>query len=88
MINNYNFHQPVGTNATTTRPPTTTAISTCGPIPLVLNGVPTKTFPTRLSSVGDTVEFQCSVGFNLTGSTTVVCLANGDWSPLPYCQPG
>ena len=39
------------------------------------------------TTLGNTATYSCNSGYNLVGSSTVTCLASGQWSDgAPTCQ--
>ena len=54
----------------------------CGSPPSISNGSPGT--PSNTSFRG-TVTYICNVGYTLSGSATVSCLASGNWSTTPTC---
>ncbi|XP_077864038.1 sushi, von Willebrand factor type A, EGF and pentraxin domain-containing protein 1-like, partial [Saccoglossus kowalevskii] len=64
----------------------------CGPAPAVSNAV-TLTSANRVAYknqqfvFGNSVWFDCQIGYRLEGKVVVVCNADGNWSEPPTCQP-
>lgn len=39
-------------------------------------------------AVGTVIEYSCSIGYEMVGSTELVCQPSGEWNgPVPTCQP-
>ena len=55
----------------------------CNSPPFISNGSPGT--PTR-TTYGGTVTYSCNIGYVLSGSAIVRCLASGSWSTEPTCQ--
>ncbi|XP_069128762.1 sushi, von Willebrand factor type A, EGF and pentraxin domain-containing protein 1-like [Argopecten irradians] len=56
----------------------------CVKPPFILNGF----FTNNAFYFGDEVVYQCNVGYEIEGSTSLECQADGSWSPSPpTCSP-
>ena len=58
------------------------AVGSCDPLVYVHNGVVKGTKYT----VGSTVTIKCIKRYVLSGSATVKCQENEDWSTIPTCE--
>ena len=54
----------------------------CGTPPDVINGSPGTQ---DMTTLGGMVTYTCDIGYILSGSPTVSCLASGSWSTRPTC---
>ncbi|XP_072019518.1 complement receptor type 2-like isoform X10 [Amphiura filiformis] len=65
--------------------PLCSRIVTCPPPPLPENG---QVLPVQITyDIDQTITFQCNNGYQLFGSPSAVCLADGSWSEVtPTCQ--
>ncbi|XP_053386777.1 complement receptor type 1-like [Mercenaria mercenaria] len=55
----------------------------CGPIPSIENGVHTD--PENIL-IGGNLTYSCLPGFEMDGSSNVVCMPPGNWSQTPVCK--
>ncbi|XP_064388223.1 sushi, von Willebrand factor type A, EGF and pentraxin domain-containing protein 1-like, partial [Halichondria panicea] len=64
--------------------PRPNCLAICGSPPSISNGSPG--IPTS-TVAGGTVTYTCNNGYQLSGSPTVTCQANGSWTARPSCSP-
>ena len=60
----------------------TLTVVDCGPPPPITNGSPGTPDMTTFEG---TVTYSCNDGYQLSGSSPVTCMANGDWNTRPTC---
>ncbi|XP_065189533.1 P-selectin-like [Sycon ciliatum] len=60
--------------------PTCQPIETC-PALRFENGIT----PTTITRAGHVVKVECNVGYQINGSSSIICLSNGQWSGTPHC---
>ena len=58
----------------------------CGAPPPVVGGEAIIPYGHSLS-VGGQVNYECSLGHDLIGPSSVTCLLDGRWSETPICSP-
>ncbi|XP_078668013.1 inactive serine protease PAMR1-like isoform X2 [Branchiostoma floridae x Branchiostoma belcheri] len=85
------IYRIVSPTTTTTPAPTTTTITTAQRADCSNPGLPTNGLSV-LSDVqfrqGDSIQFYCDDGYELTGSSELLCDGSGSWSAqLPVCVP-
>ena len=76
--------QPSGNWSTSVSQCVSPRPTTCGPLPLVVNG----TFSASSFEVGSLANLSCQPRFEIQGYNLIICQSNGNWTnPLGVCSP-